>query len=173
VDFIAELVMLGEDMGDLHGLLTVLYDAPRRPTPIPPVIVSDFREGDLAAANTIVELTGAGPGIATGQFKVPAGKPRIIGLATAVGMDFAGGTRFAHQFELDGQGLFGREVPLRWHGWTGYQRLDTDGFASLFDSPELIPVALKSRPGFNIRAQAQMVEDDYGAGSAAIGILYG
>ena len=164
---------LGEDLGDVQGLLNVTYNGPQS-TPV--IKAAEVREDDLAdATETLVAIdTDVAEGTATQNFFAPPGTSKIFACDVAVGLDVAGITRFAHQFELDGNGLDMKIKPQRWGGWCGMQGLTTVGGAGFLAAPQrrILDLPVHVGRGNPIIARAGMIEDDYGAGTAVMGLLY-
>lgn len=160
--------MVGEDPGDMQGILTLIYDGPQA---TPAIVAADVREGDLADAAEALVLINTDLEGTSSNFLVPA-VSSIAAIAYAVGMDVALVTRFAHHFEVDGDGLNLPIKPQRWGGWAGFQELDTAGGETEIDPPEMIFPNFPVTAGLRITARAGMIEDDYGAGTALVGLLY-
>ncbi len=170
----AAFKFMGEDPIDVHGFLNVEYDGI---VSTPPLLGAEVREDDLAdTTETLVTIdTDVAEGTAVQNFFPPAGASRIFAVDVAVGLDVAGATRFGHQIELDGNGLNVQQKPQRWCAWAGAQALvGADGAAGFISPPERRIVDLPVIVGRNtpIIARAGMIEEDYGAGTMAVGLLY-
>ena len=163
----------GEDLGDAQLGMTWGYDMPRPPMYGPTIKASQMREADLAdAAEALVALTGDLNG-GTSNFTAPPNVSKIAQIAYGVAVDVAVDTRIANAFELDGDGLTVSIKPQTWAGVFGQQRLDTEGGASVLVAPERIwPNWDIVAPRQAIVARAGMVEDDYGAGTAFMALMY-
>jgi hypothetical protein len=83
-------------------------------------------------------------------------------------------TRFAHHFELDGNGLDMKIKPQRWGGWCGMQGLTTAGGGGFLAAPQrrILDLPVHVGRGNPIIFRAGMIEDDYGAGTVVAGLLY-
>jgi len=164
---------IGEDLGDVQGLLNVTYDGP---VATPRIVGAEVREDDLADTTEVLVTidTDVAEGTATQNFFPPPGASQIFAADYAVGLDVAAITRFAHQFELDGNGLNVTQKPQRWGGWCGMQGLTTVGGGGFLAAPERrileLPVIVKRNNP--VICRAGMIEDDYGAGTAVVGLLY-
>ena len=166
---------IGEDSGDVQFAAEVEYDGPGGGLPFR---AADVREDDLADATEalvtidteITEDTAAAN--ATSNFLPPPGVSRLAYAVYGVGLDVAVATRFMHQFELDGDGLKAERKPKRWSGWSGFQALTTVGGNGALAAPEVKTLDQAIVPNFRIIARAGMVEDDYGAGTVVMGLLY-
>lgn len=164
---------LGEDTGDTQLGIKVGYNVPHLAHLGPVVKAADFREDDLADAAEALVLIDQDPDDVASNFTVPAGVSTILGAAVSVGMDVASVTRFAHQVELDGTGLNSTVKPQRWPAFWGLQELDTAGGETLLLEPEVEWGNWPVFPDKQIIARGGMVEDDYGAGTLGVNLLYG
>jgi len=173
--FTIEAQFFGQDSLDVHFACMWGYNAPRNPMDGPVIMASQMREADLAdASETLVRLSGDLVG-GTSNFTAPPGVSQIKKISYGVALSVLSATRIANQFELDGNGLMVPNgiKPQRWAGVFGQQRLDTEGSASIYKAPEsfLADYAVLS-PRQDIIARAGMIEDDYGAGTAFVNLLY-
>jgi hypothetical protein len=172
-EFEAAHKFMGEDLGDVQGLLNVVYNGP---VSTPVILAAEVREDDLAdATETLVPIdTDVAEGTATLNFFAPPGTSRIFAVDYAVGLDVALITRFAHQFELDGNGLNVQIKPQRWGGWCGMQGLTTVGGNGLLAAPQrrILDLPVHVGRASPIIFRAGMIEDDYGAGTVVAGLLY-
>lgn len=143
------------DMGSLRVGVTLVFDGPVKGT----ARYYDYREGDTAAANTPVTLTGRG-GVAEGDFEtgngticdvsIVVGNCPVAGPLAATTMHkFSGnGLVVAGDYEFPGNSLFTQDdITISGTAWA---TLGLDFKAS---------IATKSG---TIRVQAQEIEDDVG-----------
>lgn len=165
---------MGEDPGDVHGSIGLTYDGP---VSTPVIEAAEVREDDLAdATEAMVRIdTDVAEGTATQDFFAKPGLPRVWAVDYAVGVDVTVATRIFHQFELDGDGVDLTKKPQIWGGWAGYQALvGADGAGVALSAPErrIVDIPVKIGRANPIIARAGMVEDDYGAGTAVMGLLF-
>lgn len=171
--FTVEGQFFGEDPGDVQLAAMWGYNMPRMQHHGPIVKAAQLREADLAdASESLVSLTGDLDG-ATSNFQAPPNVSKIGQIAYGVGVDVAGDTRIANQFEIDGDGFISPIKPQRWCGVFGTNRLDTEGGETYYMGPERFVADFSVvAPRQDIIARAGMVEDDYGAGTAFLNLHY-
>ncbi len=160
-----DAVIMGEDPGAVHVLCALEWDG------VPgKVIDMDYREGNLTAANTLVNLD-ARHGATERDFDISYNKIGEIYFAAGL-KAVAGPLRFAPVLHLSGPAFKvggnyrfvgpsgGLQDDLAISGDMVIQNL------SMFDAP------IDVKKGNKLRAQAQMIEDDAGTAYAIVGIGY-
>jgi len=163
--FSIEGFMHGEDVGGLHILAQVVYDGePGR------IVDMDYREQDLTAANSLVNLNTRG-GVTEGDFKPAYNK--IAEIYFGAGLKaVAGPLRFCPVLHLSGKGLL-YSGNYKFLGPCGGVQ---DDIATLGQSWQELPNKFITNIVVNknntIRAQAQMIEDDAGTAYAIVGLGY-
>jgi len=158
--------MHGEDMGSLHVLCQLVYDGPQAGR----IRDMDYREQDLTAANTLVNLNTRG-GATEGDFKVAYSKIGEIFFGAGL-KAVAGPLRLLPALHLSGNALV-RSGNYKWVGNSGGQQ---DDIATLGQSTLAWLVRyitdIDVKIGNTLRAQAQMLEDDAGTAYAIVGLGY-
>jgi len=161
----AEGYMHGEDVGALHMLIQFVYDG------IPGKIVDmDYREQDLTAANSLVNLDTRG-GATERDFDIA--HPKIKELHFGAGLKpVAGPLRFAPTLHLSGPALKAGGN-YKFVGPTGGSQDDiTISGAAVIQSLTKHETDIDVKIGNKLRAQAQMIEDDAGTAYAIVGLGY-
>ena len=153
--------MHGEDVGSLRMMVTLVFDGPVRGQ----AKYFDYREADLAAANTPVTLNTRG-GATENDFKV--GNETIVEVHCGAGCKVVAGPLSATTlFELTGTGLnYPGPYQFQGHTITVSDDVAISGAANI---EELVKyhTPITTRTG-EIRVQAQEVEDDVGTPFAII-----
>lgn len=153
--------MHGEDIGSLRMMVTLVFDGPVSG----PVKRFDYREADLAAANTPVTLNTRG-GATEGDFKVSSGQ--IVEVYCGAGCKYVAGPLAATTlFVLTGNGLqIATDLQFQGNGLMSQDDIAISGQSDIVDLVHYAaPIATKKG---EIRAQAQEVEDDVGTPFAII-----
>lgn len=154
------------DMGSLRVSVTLVYDGPEVGT----ARYFDYREGDTAAANTLVTLTNRG-GAAEADFDVGSGEIVEVLVGTG-GVVVAGPLAAIHAFHLSGNGL----QTAGNYRFTGHSiSVDADA-GTIASQANIVPcvrykVSIGTKTG-KIRVQAQEIEDDVGTPSNIITFGY-
>lgn len=146
------------DMGSVRVNVSLVYDGPVRGN----AKYFDYREGDTAAANTLVTLANRG-GVAEGDFDVGAGViTDVIINVTNVGVAGPLGATTAHHFS--GSGL-ATANPLKFLGNSLYTQDDSaiSGKGAVTNAMQY-KTDIPTQSGL-IRVQAQEIEDDVGTPS--------
>jgi len=165
--FSADAFMLGEDIGALHMLLEIIYDGPVAGK----IVDMDYRSQDLTAANTLVTLDERINGTSEGDFKPAYGT--IGEIFVGMGAKITAGTALpiglaAH---LSGPGLLNAGN----YKFLGKGCAINDDSATLPGSVKKLEryiCQITTKPGNNIRVQAQMIENDIGTAFAVVGFAY-
>jgi hypothetical protein len=161
----ADACIMGEDPGAVHLICALEYDGePGK------IIDMDYREGNLAAANTLVNLD-ARHGATERDFDVSYSKIGEVHFAAGL-KAVAGPLRFAPVLHLSGPALkVGGNY--RFLGPSGGVQDDIAISGDMviqqltkYDAP------IDVNKGNKLRAQAQMLEDDAGTAYAIVGIGY-
>lgn len=147
--------MQGEDCGSLRMMLTLVFDGPV----VGKVRRFDYREVDLAAANTGVALSVRG-GATENDFKV--GNETIVEVYAGAGLKCVAGPLAATTlFELSGNGLVhASDLQFQGHSLT-VQDDPTISAATSIEELVKYVTNIKTKTG-QIRVTAQEVEDDVG-----------
>ena len=166
-----EGIMLGEDMGDLTMIVQMVFTKAENPGGY---VDADIREADIAAVDTVTNLTNIGAS-AEGSFDVPIEAKTLQTIATMVVPDFGAsvvGVRLAAIYNLKGNGLkFGGAYQFAGPG--AFFSAVTDGGSGESWGPEMHDVDLAVKGGNVIAGEATVVGEDPGDVTAAIGLLYG
>lgn len=162
----ADAFLHGEDIGSIHVIASLVFDG----TP-GKLIDCDYREADLSAANTLVNLANRA-GKAEQDFDISYGKICEVNFGAGL-KAVAGPLRFAPVLHLSGPALK-TGGNYRFPGPSGGSQDDIaisgDMVIERLTKFEDVDIALKT--GNKLRAQAQMLEDDAGTGYAIVGLGY-
>lgn len=154
------------DMGSLRMTVDLVYDGP-----VGLIKDADYREVDLTAANTLVQLTGkqganngdylpVGP---IGELNLNSGCCTVAGpLACVVTFHFSGaGFLAAGNYKFIGPGIHTQDDIL------------LAGNSSVFgEGMRYMTGGIATKAGSTIRCQAQMIEDDVGTANAIATLCY-
>lgn len=163
----AEAYLHGEDIGAIHVVVQIVYDGPT----MGKIVDMDYREVDLTAANTLVVLNNRA-GAAEGDFKCAYRK--IVEIHFGAGLKpVAGPLRFVPVLHMSGP-AFVMAGNYKFAGPSGGTQDDIaiSGALVITDLNRFI-TDIDTKIGENLRASAQMIEDDAGTGYAIVGIGYG
>ena len=157
--------MHGEDIGSLHMLVQLSFDGvPGR------VIDMDYREADMTAANTLVNLANRA-GAAERDFDVSYNKIGEIHFGSGL-KAVAGPLRFCPTLHLSGP-AFKVGGNYRFLGPSGGSQDDIAISGDMVITDLVKHVGdIDVHAGNKLRAQAQMIEDDAGTGYAIVGLGY-
>lgn len=161
----AEGYMHGEDMGSLHLGVQLVYDGvPGR------IIDMDYREADLAAANTLVNLN-TRAGKTERDFNISKNKIAEVHFGSGLKV-VAGPLRMAPALHLSGPALVQGGNYKFLGPWGGVQDDPTISGASVIEALTKHECDIQVKKGNKLRAQAQLIEDDPGTGYAIVGLGY-
>lgn len=155
----------GEDIGNLHMAVQLVYDG------VPGTVIDmDYREADLAAANTLVNLN-TRAGATERDFEVSYNKIGEIHFGAGL-KPVAGPLRFVPVLHLSGP-AFKVGGNYKFIGPAGGSQDDiaASGALTITDLQKNV-CAIDIKKGNKLRAQAQMIEDDAGTGYAIVGLGY-
>lgn len=169
-DITIEGAMLAEDCGDVTMAVTLHFGLG---DPGAGIVDGDIRHANITAVDTPTALTLVGADT-LGAFQVPGNRTKIIGVVTAMAVDFAAGA--AAQRAIGALAITGAGMESG-----GSYQLQTETYAysgqgsagdGLGGESTIHDVDLDVSPNGQITVNAQMVGEDSGDVEFAVGLLY-
>lgn len=161
----ADAFLHGEDIGSIHMALQLIYDG------VPGKIIDmDYREADIAAANTLVNLNTRG-GKTERDFSISNNKIAEVHFASGL-KAVAGPLRMMPALHLSGAALK-EGGNYKFLGPAGGSQDDIAISGSMvIETLTKHECDIAVKKGNKLRAQAQLIEDDPGTGYAIVGLGY-